>query len=90
MRTTDQEAFAVTSHAKALSVRHVNEIVPLGGVTRDAFSRKLTPGLCRRLPVLAGDTVHGVTAATVAVEADSAAIVLVASASIARHVNARF
>ncbi|WP_404295038.1 thiolase family protein (plasmid) [Microvirga sp. RSM25] len=87
IRRTDQEAFAVTSHAKALSVRHVDEIVPLGGVTRDAFPRQLAPALCRRLPVLAGDTVHGVTAATVAVEADSAAIVLVASASIAQHVD---
>ncbi|WP_201842963.1 thiolase family protein [Microvirga zambiensis] len=87
IRRTDQEAFAVASHAKALSAQHVGEIVPLGGVTRDAFPRQLAPALCRRLPVLAGDTVHGVTAATVAVEADSAAIVLVASASIAQHVD---
>jgi len=83
----DQEAFAVASHAKALSAPPSDEIVPLKGVTRDTFARHVTPALCRRLPVLAGDSVHGVTAVTTAVEADSAAIVLVASSSIARCVG---
>ncbi|QRM33139.1 acetyl-CoA C-acyltransferase [Microvirga sp. VF16] len=87
IRRADQEAFAMASHGKALSAPPSDEIVPLGGVAQDTFSRRLTPALCRRLPVLAGDTAHGVTAATVAVEADSAAVVLVASASIAKHID---
>jgi acetyl-CoA C-acetyltransferase len=87
IRRTDQEAFAVASHAKALSAQQVDEIVPLGGVTRDAFTRRLTPALCRRLPVLAGGPMHGITAATIAVEADSAAVVLVASEPTARQVG---
>jgi len=87
IRRTDQEAFAMASHAKALSAQHVDEIVPLGGVTRDGFARRLTPALCRRLPVLAGSPMHGITAATIAVEADSAAVVLVASERTARQVG---
>ncbi|QRM32977.1 thiolase family protein [Microvirga sp. VF16] len=87
IRRADQEAFAVASHAKALSAPPSDEIVPLAGVTRDAFARALSPALCQRLPVLAGDREHAVTAATVAIEADSAAVVLVASASIAQHMD---
>jgi acetyl-CoA C-acetyltransferase len=87
IRRIDQETFAVASHAKALSAPPSDEIVPLSGVSRDAFARRLTPAFCRRLPVLAGDPVHGLTAATTAVEADAAAIVLVASSSVAQRVR---
>lgn len=74
-----QEAFAVESHRKALARGPAPDIVPLAGLMRDSFSRRLGARLCARLPLLAGDPGHGVTAATVAVEADAAAIVLVLS-----------
>lgn len=78
-----QERFAVESHAKAISARMPqDEIVVLEGQERDAFARKLNPQLCRRLPVLSGDEAHGSTAATVAVEADAAAAVLLVSADV--------
>jgi len=75
-----QEAFAVDSHRKALARGPAaGEIVPVAGLASDAFTRRLSAGLCARLPVLAGSASHGVTAATVAVEADAAAAVLLAS-----------
>jgi acetyl-CoA C-acetyltransferase len=81
-----QEAFAVESHRKALQADDhslAGEIVPLGDLACDAFTRQLKPSLCARLPALAGDEAHAVTAATVAVEADAAAAVLVVSQEIA-------
>lgn len=75
-----QEAWAVESHAKALNSDHSPEIVPIAGVTRDAFPRHLTPALMRRAPA-----VHGsLTAATAAVAADAAAVCLVVSDRLAR------
>ncbi|KWV46201.1 acetyl-CoA acetyltransferase [Bradyrhizobium macuxiense] len=76
----DQEAFAIESHRKALA-RGVpaQEFVSVDGHAGDPFARRLTPALCARLPVLAGNATHGVTAATVAVEADAAAAVLLVS-----------
>ncbi|MBR1217042.1 thiolase family protein [Bradyrhizobium sp. U87765 SZCCT0131] len=75
-----QEAFAVESHRKALARGAVaGEIVPVAGLASDAFARRLSPALCARLPVLAGSASHGVTAATVAVEADAAAAVMLVS-----------
>lgn len=72
-----QEAYAVESHRKALRApAGRGEIVPVAGLCQDAFARPLRAVLCARLPLLAGDPVHGVTAATVAVEADAAAAVL--------------
>jgi acetyl-CoA C-acetyltransferase len=78
-----QEAFAIESHRKALA-RGIPaaEFVTVSGVSgsaRDPFARRLTAGLCARLPVLSGSPTHGVTAATVAVEADAAAVVLLVS-----------
>jgi acetyl-CoA C-acetyltransferase len=81
-----QEAFAVESHRKARQAADhslAGEIVPLGDLACDAFTRQLTPSLCARLPALAGDEAHAVTAATVAVEADAAAAVLVVTQEIA-------
>lgn len=80
-----QEAFAVESHRKAMAADLGGEIVALENMRRDAFARVLDPKICARLPVIAGDALHGVTAATIAVEADAAAIVLVVSEKIARR-----
>jgi acetyl-CoA C-acetyltransferase len=74
-----QEAFAIESHRKAMARGAAAEVVAVAGLAADPFARRLTAGLCGRLPVLAGSPTHGVTAATVAVEADAAAAVLVVS-----------
>jgi len=85
-----QEAYAVESHRKALDRGPAaGEIVTIGDVSRDPFPRRLRPALCERLPVLAGDLATGATAATTAVEADAAAIVLVTSEDVAEQVAAR-
>jgi len=75
-----QEAFAIESHRKA-SARGAAapEFVSVCGHRGDPFARRLTAGFCARLPVLAGSSTHGVTAATIAVEADAAAAVLLVS-----------
>jgi acetyl-CoA C-acetyltransferase len=82
-----QGSFAVESHRKARDAADNavfdREIVPLAGLARDAFTRELTPALCARLPALSGDDTHAVTAATVAVEADAAAALLVVSEDVA-------
>ncbi|MFS8035833.1 beta-ketoacyl synthase N-terminal-like domain-containing protein [Xanthobacter sp. AM11] len=76
-----QEAFAAESHRRALACpAGPPELVPVAGVTADPFARALVPGLLARLPVLAGDGIHGITAATMAVEADAAALVLLGPA----------
>lgn len=75
-----QEAWAVESHAKALKSGASAEIVPLQGVTGDAFARNLSPGLLARAPVVQGS----ITAATAAVAADGAALCLVVSDRVAR------
>lgn len=80
-----QEDFAVESHRKARANPPDSEIVAVENIVRDAFTRDLDPRVCAKLPILAGDNRHGVTAATVAVEADAAAIVIVASEKIARR-----
>jgi acetyl-CoA C-acetyltransferase len=83
-----QDAFAIASHRKALeNPPDPREIVPLAGLTRDAFPRALTDRLCSRLPPIAGDQAFGVTRATVAVEADAAAAVLVVSESMLRRLS---
>ncbi|MEP3246319.1 MAG: thiolase family protein [Sneathiella sp.] len=77
----DQERFAIASQQKAVAVQQKGtaEIIPLAGITRDSFTRPLTEKLCARLPLVAGDAPHALTAATIAVEADAAAAVLVVS-----------
>ncbi|MBL9049128.1 MAG: thiolase family protein, partial [Tabrizicola sp.] len=75
-----QEGWAAESHAKALAADLAAEIVPLNGVTRDAFPRALTPRLLARAPALTGS----ITAATAAVAADAAAICVVVSDRIAQ------
>ena len=75
-----QEAWAMASHAKSARIEHWPEIVPLAGVTRDAFTRDLTPDLVARARVLSGT----ITTATAAVAADGAAVCLVVADHIAR------
>jgi acetyl-CoA C-acetyltransferase len=75
-----QEAWAAKSHAKALNSDHSAEVVPVAGVTRDAFPRRLTPGLLARAPMVFGS----ITAATAAVAADAAAVCLVVSDRVAQ------
>ncbi len=75
-----QEAWAAESHAKAIAADLTTEIVPLNGVTRDAFPRVLSPKLLARAPVVSGS----ITSATVAVAADAAALCLVVSERIAQ------
>ncbi|MDF2116873.1 thiolase family protein [Roseiarcaceae bacterium H3SJ34-1] len=76
-----QETYAVESHRKAMQAQEAsrNEIVPLEGISADAFTRRLSKTACARLPAISGQGVYAATAATVAVEADAAAIVLVVS-----------
>lgn len=75
-----QEAWAIVSHDKALRADLSSEIVPLLGVTADAFPRPLTPRLLSRAPVVQGS----ITAATAAVAADAAAVCLVVSDRVAQ------
>ena len=85
-----QDEFAILSHRKALqNPAGVGEIVSLAGLARDAFPRALTAAMCARLAPLAGDSAFGVTRATVAVEADAAAALLVVSERMARRLDVR-
>lgn len=84
-----QEAYAVESHAKARAAGPLAGLVSLNGCDRDAFTRALAPKTAARLPVLVGDAEHGLTAATVAVEADAAACLLVVSEARALALGAR-
>lgn len=84
-----QEAFAIESHRKALHRRAgTGEIVAVNGLSHDAFTRTLTSALCQRLAPLAGDADCGVTRATIAVEADAAAALLVVSETMAERLEA--
>jgi acetyl-CoA C-acetyltransferase len=85
-----QDEFAILSHSKALQYpAGVGEIVSLAGLARDAFPRALTAAVCARLAPLEGDAAFGVTRATVAVEADAAAALLVVSERMARRLDVR-
>ncbi len=91
-----QAEFAVDSHKKAMRWAEAGdleqELVDVGdlSVTRDEFARKLSLNAAVRAPVLAGSKETGVSAATVAVEADAAAAVLVTSEELARNIGAKF
>ena len=80
-----QVDWAVASHARARAVADWPEIVPLAGVVRDAFTRALTPALAARAPKVAGS----VTAATAAVAADAAAMVVVVADPLAGALGLR-
>jgi acetyl-CoA C-acetyltransferase len=75
-----QDAYAAQSHDKACAAHFsTDEIVILDHIQRDAFSRPLNPSLCSRLQPIAGEGDHALTAATIAVEADAAAVLLLVS-----------
>ncbi|QJP14469.1 thiolase family protein [Starkeya sp. ORNL1] len=61
-------------------------LLPEAPLAHDAFARNLTPRLCARAPILAGTDEYAIDAATVAVEADAAAAVLVVAEDIARAI----
>lgn len=80
--STAQAEFAVASHAKALAARHHQArtlVAGRGAAGGDGFTRALSLRTALRAPVLAGDADHGLTAATIACEADGAAVVLLVS-----------
>lgn len=90
IRRDRQDAFAMGSHRKAIeNPPGPREITPLAGLSRDAFPRALSETLCARLPPIAGDAAFGVTRATVAVEADAAAAVLMVSETMLRRLDIR-
>lgn len=76
----EADAWAIESHAKAMSECDLPEVISLCGLHRDAFTRQLTPALAARAPVLYGP----ITAANAAVAADAAAFVLVVAADLAK------
>jgi acetyl-CoA C-acetyltransferase len=83
-----QEDFAMASHRKALAQPPTDEeIARLCGLERDSFPRVLTEAICTRLPPIAGSEQFAVTRATVAVEADAAAAVLVVSDAMAKRLS---
>ncbi|WP_323008040.1 thiolase family protein [Pseudorhodobacter sp.] len=73
-----QDAFAVASHARAMTALHP-EIVAISGLARDGFTRAMTPALAARAKTIEGS----ITVANAAVAADGAAFCLVVSARIA-------
>lgn len=75
-----QEEYAIESHRKAISKSSMSaEIVCVNGLREDSFSRRLSQKICSRLSAIAGHTPFDLTAATIAVEADAAAVLLLAS-----------
>ena len=83
-----QAEFAILSHKKALeAASNEPEIAKLCGVHKDLFTRKLSPPVCARAAILSGDSNTGLTAATVAVEADAAAAVVVVSEEILKRTS---
>jgi len=84
-----QEAYAVESHRRATQDAAIErEVVVVDGLARDEFTRPLSSAVCRRLTPLSGGDDYGVTAATTAVEADAAAVVVVASERVLKSVAA--
>ena len=84
-----QEAYALLSHQRALHAQaamRTAEIVPIAGLTHDAYPRVLSAERAARLPVIARSTqAHptedcSLSALTISAKADGAALVLLASA----------
>jgi len=76
-----QNDWAINSHAKALlaSAKMQTEIVAMGGIHVDSFTRTLTTRVCDRAARITGN----ISAANAAVAADGAAFCLLVSQSIA-------
>lgn len=78
---SDQEIFAIESHKKARQSQHsqLNEILQIDDINEDMFTRNLSMEFCKRLKPVTGSGEGALTAATIAVEADAAGLVLVVS-----------
>lgn len=74
-----QQHFAIESHHKALVAEPAPGILPIAGVVRDEFSRALSMRLCNRLPALTMHPHYALNSATIAPQADGAALVLLMS-----------
>ncbi len=83
-----QEAYAIESHRKArLNRATCQEIVSVACITSDQFTRDLNVPACKRLAGIKGIVPYEMTAVTVAVEADAAAAVLLASEPVMRKLS---
>lgn len=71
----EQDAWAIHSHRKAMLFRNDPEFIEIAGVGTDPFRRHLDQRLCNRAPCVIGS----ITAANMAVAADGAAFVVIAS-----------
>lgn len=82
---SEQDCFAVESHAKARAATEqlAQEIVPLNGLDRDAFTRNLSIRTAERAPRVTGS----LSAANTAVKADAAAFVLVVDEKLAKELS---
>ncbi len=79
-----QDLWAMNSHKAAMAFHPTAaELIPLAGVIKDTFTRRLTPALCARATTITGT----ITAANAAVAADAAAFCIVVSERIARSLN---
>ncbi|MEM7207513.1 MAG: thiolase family protein [Pseudomonadota bacterium] len=86
----EQARYAILSHRKALECASNNdEIVSIGEIDADSFTRRLDERICQRAGVVAGNSETGLTNATIAIEADAAAVVVLVSESVATRLNAR-
>lgn len=84
-----QNDWACRSHRKALAVqdRLAAECVPLGGLSVDAATRPMSPALAARTPVIARCGEGRVNVAGTALQADAAAVVLLASDEARRRLS---
>jgi acetyl-CoA C-acetyltransferase len=78
-----QDNWAIKSHEKARAASADLGIVPIEGLHADPFTRALTDRHCARAKRISGS----VTAANMAVAADAAALVVVATAEMARSLG---
>jgi acetyl-CoA C-acetyltransferase len=103
----EQEAYALHSHEKAVAHQHhmTAEIVPVVGVTHDAYPREMDAARAQRMRVVArsdqwavkhviADTdadpdFYALTALTISAQADGAALVLLVSHAAAARLNLR-
>ncbi|MDR6264150.1 thiolase family protein [Roseobacter sp. N2S] len=76
-----QDGFAVASHAKARAARDQlhQEIIPVAGLDKDAFTRNLNLKTAARAPMVTGS----LSAANTAIKADAAAFLLVVDQELA-------
>lgn len=82
IKRKDQAEFAIASHARARDAADLQKptlVSPVESISGDAFTRRLTFKTALRAPVITGDHDFGLTAATIACEADGAAAVVLVS-----------